>query len=287
MTLKLLVVSIFRRRILQRFFLRVPHLSALPPKSVSRTRFQIFGFPLNKSQFVVDRIKSESAYGQLYDRPWARHIRLIRLLPSNKFEADIRCEILRASLNRHPEYEALSYTWGNPKITSPVYLEGVRSHVTTNLEQALRHLRYEYRERILWVDALSINQRDLRERNSQVRKMRSIYMGAKRVLVWLGLEEDAKVALGFCKELHKIRRMEVSEVYGETGLVESEHAYDPWAVWSRYEKDEQKWKACEALFMGRSWWSRTWIIQEVLHGGRVEFLYGKDCCLFGRASGSL
>jgi hypothetical protein len=141
MTLKLLVVSIFRRRIFQRFFLRVPHLSALPPKSASRTRCQIFGFPLNKSQVVVDRIKNESAYGQLYDRPWARHIRLIRLLPSKDFEADIQCQILRASLNKHPEYEALSYAWGDPKITSPVYLEGVRSHVTSNLGQALRHLR--------------------------------------------------------------------------------------------------------------------------------------------------
>jgi hypothetical protein len=263
----------------------VPRLSALPPKSASRTRFHIFGFPLNKSQVVVDRIKNESAYGQLYDRPWARHIRLIRLLPSKHYEAPAHCEILRASLNRHPEYEALSYTWGDPKITSPVYLEGVRSHVTTNLEQALRHLRYEDRERILWVDALSINQRDVRERNSQVRKMRDIYMGAKRVLVWLGLEEDAKVALEFCEELQKIRRMEVSEVYGETGLVESEHAYDPWAVSSRYDEDELKWKACEALFTRRPWWSRTWIIQEVLHGVRVDFHIGKVVVSLGELQG--
>jgi len=285
MTLKLLVVSIFRRRILQRFFLRVPRLSALPPKSASRARFHIFGFPLNKSQVVVDRIKNESAYGQLYDRPWAQHIRLIRLLPSKHYEAPIHCEIFRASLNRNPDYEALSYAWGDPKITSPVYLEGVRSHVTTNLGQALRHLRYEDRERILWVDALSINQRDVRERNSQVRKMRSIYMSAKRVLVWLGLEEDAKVALDFCKELQKIRRMEVSEVYGEAGLEESEHPYDPWAVSSRYGKDELKWKACEALFTHRPWWSRTWIIQEVLHGGRVDFHMGKVVVSLGELQG--
>jgi len=145
MTLKLLVVSVFRRRILQRFFLRVPRLLALPPKFASRTRFQIFGFQLNKSQVVIDRIKNESAYEQLYDRPWARHIRLIRLLPSKEIDADIQCEILRASLNNHPDYEALSYSWGDPKVTSPVYLEGVESHVTTNLEQDLRHLRYEDR----------------------------------------------------------------------------------------------------------------------------------------------
>jgi hypothetical protein len=285
MTLKLLVVSIFRRRILQRFFLRVPRLSALPPQSASRTRSRIFGFALNKSQVVVDRIKEQSAYEQLYDRPWARHIRLIRLLPSKEFEADVHCEIFRASLSRHPEYEALSYFCGDPKTTSPVYLEGVRSHVTINLELALRHLRYEDRERVLWVDALSINQRDVRERNSQVKKMRDIYMGANKVLVWLGPEEDAKVALDFCEELQYIRRMEVNEVFGKTHSLNHGHIYDPWAIWSRYEKDELKWKACKALFTGRPWWSRTWIVQEVLHGGRVDFQMGKIVVSLGRLQG--
>lgn len=279
------MVSITRRRILQRFFLRVPRLSALPPQWASRTRFRIFGFPLNRSQVVLDRIKDQSAYEQLYDRPWARHIRLIRLLPSKDFEADVQCEIFRASLNKHPEYEALSYAWGDPKITVPVYLEGIRSHVTTNLELALRHLRYEDRERVLWVDALSINQRDVRERNSQVKKMRDIYMGAKKVIVWLGPEEDAKVALDFCEELRKIRRMEVEEVFGDINPLRQAHPYDPWVVWSRFEKDETKWRACEALFTGRPWWSRTWIVQEVLHGGRVDFHIGKLVVSLGRLQG--
>lgn len=45
-------------------------------------------------------------------------------------------------------------------------------------------------------------------------------MGAKGVLVWLDLEEDARVALNFCKELQKIRHMEVSEVYANRVLWE-------------------------------------------------------------------
>jgi hypothetical protein len=144
--------------------------------------------------------------------------------------------------------------------------------VTTNLEAALRHLRYEDRGRVLWVDALCINQRDVRERNSQVKKMRSIYTGAKKVVVWLGPEDDAKVALNFCKELREIRQLEVSEVYGDGNSVQT---FDPWAIWKQYKEDEPKWKACEGLFIGRSWWTRTWIIQEVLHGVDVEFQIGK------------
>jgi hypothetical protein len=53
-------------------------------------------------------------------------------------------------------FEALSYTWGDPKATLPITLHGKPHHITKNLEVALRHLRYPERERTLWVDALCI-----------------------------------------------------------------------------------------------------------------------------------
>ena len=40
----------------------------------------------------------------------------------------------------------------------------------------------------LWLDALCINQEDLRERNHQVGLMRSIYINTDNVLLWLGEE---------------------------------------------------------------------------------------------------
>lgn len=62
-------------------------------------------------------------------------------------------------------------------------------HVHRNLEAALRRLRalpetthgMKY-----WVDALSINQKDVQERNSEVKRMRSIFERAWSVVVWLG-----------------------------------------------------------------------------------------------------
>jgi hypothetical protein len=49
MTLKLLVVSIFRWRILQRFFLRVPRLSALHPKIRIQKLIPDFRLPIEIS----------------------------------------------------------------------------------------------------------------------------------------------------------------------------------------------------------------------------------------------
>jgi hypothetical protein len=102
--------------------------------------------------------------------------------------------------------------------------------------------------------------------------MRQIFTGASRVIVWLGEEASARLGLSFCEELAEVRRMEVSEVYGGKSWLQK--AYDPRDLGRNYERDREKWEACEELFSGRRWWSRTWIIQEVLHGGAVEFRMG-------------
>lgn len=59
-----------------------------------------------------------------------------------------------------------------------------------NLHAALLRLRDRFLERIIWVDAICINQLDLNERSSQVQRMAMIYALANRVIVWLGEAED-------------------------------------------------------------------------------------------------
>ena len=74
-----------------------------------------------------------------------------------------------------PEFESLSYTWGDPKITEPILVNGHVLNITTNLNAALLALRKTNEERVLWVDAICINQADVQERSEQVLRMRDIY----------------------------------------------------------------------------------------------------------------
>lgn len=146
--------------------------------------------------------------------------RLICLHPGG-FNDCIYCTIYHVNiLDKQPQtaYTALSYVWGDPERTNPIQLgycnlptsgpshtwasapsqsQGVDCYesfrVTTNLESALRYLRERASERILWVDAICINQSDGKERMSQVERMASVYQNAMEVRIWLGSISDVSI----------------------------------------------------------------------------------------------
>ncbi|KAF8865991.1 hypothetical protein BDZ45DRAFT_611810, partial [Acephala macrosclerotiorum] len=117
-------------------------------------------------------------------------IRLVRLQPRSASDS-ISVEIFHAQLSSHPKYEALSYAWGHPDKTRVVYYptdpEGASTlGIAENLFIALQHLRYSLKSRVLWIDAICIDQNDPEERSAEVLRMGSIYKNACQVIVWLG-----------------------------------------------------------------------------------------------------
>jgi hypothetical protein len=132
--------------------------------------------------------------------PAGDNIRLISILPNEDEAAPLRCELRNYSLQklsaRTHLYEALSYVWGNPHETLPIHVDREQFRVTVNLHAALSRLRDPSLQRILWVDAICINQENPEEQGQQVQLMAKIYSKAHRVIVWLGEEAvDTKGAL--------------------------------------------------------------------------------------------
>ncbi|OCL04375.1 hypothetical protein AOQ84DRAFT_301006, partial [Glonium stellatum] len=68
-------------------------------------------------------------------------------------------------LDNSSAYEALSYVWGEPSETETISLDRQEIKVTLNLESALRHLRRGDSDKVLWIDAIYIDQNNNRERN--------------------------------------------------------------------------------------------------------------------------
>jgi hypothetical protein len=136
----------------------------------------------------------------------AQEIRLLTLLPG-AFDSEIRIYLENTpfATDNVPQFEALSYAWGADKNPADIFI-GRSGHeslpVTQNLAQALVHLRYEDRTRVLWIDAICVNQKDVDERSSQVKRMADIYSKAARVVVWLGPESaDTSIAMAYVEKV--------------------------------------------------------------------------------------
>ncbi|KAI9866606.1 MAG: hypothetical protein M1813_001158 [Trichoglossum hirsutum] len=156
------------------------------------------------------------------------------------------------------DYMALSYTWGDPKVTREILVNGHSMRVTKNVETCLRVLRdksYIKKGWRIWIDSLCINQADIIERGSQVKRMHDIYCKAWTPIVWLGdEEEDSDNAMALVKVLADSYTMR-DQV---NALTEALH---------RNPKlfGEGSWRALHQLAI-RRYWSRIWILQEAAMG---------------------
>lgn len=135
-------------------------------------------------------------------------IRLIYISPGEGDEKVV-CKIVHHTLQLAPSYEALSYTWGTEinkyKITVQDGVSGPSSlPVTVNCYSALLMLRQPNESRLVWVDAICIDQSNVVERNAQVALMAYIYNRAVHVIVDLGGSyEDSDLAFDIIPRLER------------------------------------------------------------------------------------
>lgn len=175
----------------------------------------------------------------------------MHLLPGEENDF-VQCYLRTVNFDHAGHFEALSYVWGNQKDRRAILVNGKVFQVGEKLFTALSNLRKTGSERVLWIDALSINQDDLTERNDQVRKMASIYKSAKHVLAWLGLATVAsRNAFDF------LSRSYFSGPNGRRGLIE-----------------DHGWTAIKDLYH-RDYWKRVWIVQEVCLAREVVIVCGR------------
>ena len=143
-------------------------------------------------------------------------------------------------------YEALSYA-GEPEegSSSINMVSGDLSYklaIKPNIEAALRQLRFPDRYRLLWIDSICINQKDILEKNFHIQRMGSIFNTASNVCVWLGVaDEQSAPAFEFIRKFKHVHDIHIDSV--EEGAKESFDAL--------------------ISLLRRRWFTRRWAIQEV------------------------
>ena len=185
------------------------------------------------------------------------------------------------SLRFVPPYEALSYTWGTTDNAEYVFVTNPADPLRTpswlriraNLANALRHLRYPDRRRMLWVDAISINQGDVAERGQQVKRMRQIYPLSDTVIIWIGPEsEDSTHALETLRYFSEQVEYIISHRWGDAPNAQER---DWWRDEHTLPYQEKTWRSLFSL-LHRPWFERVWVLQEALSCNRVQLQCGRD-----------
>jgi hypothetical protein len=186
-------------------------------------------------------------------------IRLVILNPGD-LEDEIRCHLYIASLDNDLIYEALSYVWGDQRMTRQIFIDGLPRRITSNLEIALRYLRHISQPRFLWIDAICINQIDVSERNVQIRHMGNVYTKASRVIAWLGEEyENSNLA---CDAMDAFPTDEQLHWDPNTNSTFDGTFLEPEYI-----------SALQCLLL-RPWWQRVWTVQESILGSSMSILCG-------------
>ncbi|GAB1317159.1 Heterokaryon incompatibility protein-domain-containing protein [Madurella fahalii] len=195
----------------------------------------------------------------------------------------IKLRIEEVDLARNPDFNALSYVWGDhrPPLGQNystkraarcfnILCNGRRMAVTYNLFCFLRRLAaakegdplYSVSSGALWADQLCINQSDNAEKVVQVAMMDRVYSQASTVVSWLG-EGDSHTE-GAARLLGKL-----------AGIPRSTISRPDFDV-AQFVKDTPSgdWLALGA-FLARPYFRRAWIVQEIAMAGRLLVVCGE------------
>jgi hypothetical protein len=246
--------------------------------------YHLFLPAVHSAKQAKDRFKRWRALATSpdYDNLGPREIRLLVVSPGQRADP-VTCRLHRANLEDNPEFEALSYVWGTEGNTRTITCSGKPCRVTPNLHDALRNLRFPDRERVLWVDALCINQNSPREKGAQIPLMSSIYGKASQVLIWLGeATELSGDGLPTVRQLNAYLEANIPAYSGSVEarlgmislrrLLPSVGALNPQqAAWVA----ALNWPAINAL-LGHAWFRRVWVYQEFAMASKATVFVGQD-----------
>ena len=235
-----------------------------------------------------------------------RDVRLLKVEPGSA-DATIRCtlEHTQPVPNR---YTCLSYEWGPEQPTREILVNGKTCTIRENLWQFLHTARrYGFMDH-LWIDAICINQSDLKEKSSQVKRMGVIYRNSLQTVVWMGLCDEHvqnllklqqilggiqpdthdvsnEVWVRLCELLRKRRVEKQSDPdYSDVRLLMDQCWYMMYEIWGNPDQpclqvqDRDFWQhflpvdRALSTVAASTYWTRAWILQEVLLPHRLVML---------------
>jgi hypothetical protein len=197
-------------------------------------------------------MQSRSETGFTYDPLDGDQIRLLTVDRLTRESA--QCQLRTYSRSLAPEYDAITYCWGEDKTLATITCNGSNLRIRKSLFRMLKYLchrRPPYRP--LWIDAICLNQDDNEEKAVEVPLIHKVFANATRTIAWLG-KGNAKTdaAMNFLSSNRDVNVDDPSLTKG------SSNAHQ---------------RALQAILQS-PWFNRLWVLQEVIVSPEIELLYG-------------
>lgn len=242
-------------------------------------------FQIDSSQITVDEVPEDVVEEKIYeylplDRSSESTFRLLTLLPGPKGSQPCCTLSISTWRDRNCPYEALSYVWGDSRTTKPIVLDGKVFEVRENLYSALSQLQFETHPRVLWVDAICIDQNSINERNHQVASMGHIYSSCQKVLVWLGEEDgNTESVVRFIESTFDEIEQNIPggpRYRNWSDILELHNASIQDSILQELLRPELKqgWASFQSHVLRRTWWNRAWVVQEYANAPEATFYIG-------------
>jgi hypothetical protein len=160
---------------------------------------------------------------------------------------------------------------------------GVVHSITINLYHALNQLfQSGHGYKMIWIDALCINQADTDEKGTQVAMMGEIYSRASGVIVWLGEDETGMENFKWTSSKFLDALSGYVIKYGLKDLCQQSPLSSVLLERLNINPPAGDWLACWESYMTfcrrRRWFSRIWIVQEVVLAKHVRVMCGRETC---------
>lgn len=194
--------------------------------------------------------------------------RIIILHPSASISSPIACTLAHSSLLHYDNsiidhYTTLSYVWGNASDRRRITVNGKSLYITASLDTALRHIRDREHDMKIWADGICINQSSVDDKNNQVRLMGVIYGLARHTIIFLGEPTPETDKIFDILASHrpvfyeKMKSGFLSNVLRDAGIQSQ----------GGQSMDLQFMNLVENHVLNRTWFSRVWILQELVLSG--------------------
>jgi hypothetical protein len=230
-----------------------------------------------------DHRNKASIYKPLPSATSIRVLTWVSAAPSSN--QNFRCQLNVVDLGPHPtygslesgrqqvvKYDALSYVWGSTNDQVVITCNSKLVLIRRSLYAALSEIWGSHPEKIIWADALCINQSDVKEKSTQVASMHRIFASAEKVLVWLGPAcENTRLVFAILNTARAIGQDDLDKVldYMKKNNTLRE-TYTPCAILNNGRAHPQKHCALFSLsqeldkLLFHSWFSRVWTFQELI-----------------------